>query len=1140
MPEIKILDVNWSPSEPQSGEGIEFEVRVKNTTSSTVESVGVLVYVNDEVSHVPPNFDLEPGEERWTVKTGNNSFDPGGYDAKAVIDHVRDSLDKYDEYEFSITVGSDLGWVEGTVSSSTGESIDGYRVDLRGDNISTRQTRVDNGRFDFDDVPPGEYQLRGYMVGYEGFREDITVRENSGTTVDKTVSPEPYELTVDMTGGGGVGINPPGVSTFDRWVEEYDPGTEITLFANPDGGYEFVKWEGDVSHTDANSEEITFELDEDKEIIGTFEEEGPSEHTLTVNVGSGGSVSIDPPGVSVPDELVEEYDSETEVTVTANPDREYEFVEWEGDIPSVEGTDESVTVLIDSDKQLAVEFEEEEDLNARIEEVWIDTGGYAEGDGVNMSVEIYNSGPKEHEFFADFDVIDEDGNTYNNEGQAGRSVLIGPGDVTTVDLEWDVESDAPTGGYDAEFKIWKENDRDDLQTQLDEERKDNKFEIIREETLDYTVEARDARGQRIDGAEVTLSAPDGELSATLTAGETTFRDVKKGQYQLTVRSSEVNQTISTDVYVDETQSRRRVVFDPAHPISGGVLDTENWQVGTDVQLEMSGVEASPTTNRMGIYQTTERIPHDTVSITAPTTTSINHTHSEIGILDVELGDAPAGEEYISGSVEEVDALTSLVLQHAQTVYDYGTKLLAGLHGFVRGLISGFQEMVEAVKSVRDVVKAILSLGVWDVVELIISLFSDLIEHIYTGFQYLISAIMGVPDKYWEASESLADKQDEDNRYDHDDDRYMPFALGWFGGYSATGLIIGASIARGASAARSVLQRLDTFEDAISAASQYLRRTDEPDGVSPGLIGTFQNTKPQWYSDRTEGLTIHGSYMDIGTVNEVIRTGFARDDIVPDIRSRNPWSSEDAELLKEFMTSAHYHNYWSRGKNDPKDPAYRVKDERGNINKNRSGANVILEQSVAASLLKPLNSVNRIRMNRNDVSVNDISADHIWNSMHLARLQPGESTLIRNLESADSQFEFDYVRVVGRQQEKDGPIVPVVTHIIEPTNNRNKPASQRKSEKNENIDRLAQRLDDGQTRLPGTDLELAAFFREGRPTVIQIKARDHDDPDFDATLDADQDSLIKVSEAYKNADDFSRDDVNLVDLVITPPNTYEGN
>lgn len=216
MPEIEILDVNWSPSEPQSGESIEFEVEVKNTTASTIESVGVLVYVDDEISHVPPNFDLEPGEQRWTVKTGNNSFDPGGYDAKAVIDHVGDSLDEYDEYEFSISVGSDLGWVEGTVSSSTGESIDGYRVDLRGDNISTRQDAVDNGRFDFDDVPPGDYQLRGYMVGYEGFEEDITVRANSGTTVDKTVSPEPHELTVDMTGGGGVGINPPGVSTFGK------------------------------------------------------------------------------------------------------------------------------------------------------------------------------------------------------------------------------------------------------------------------------------------------------------------------------------------------------------------------------------------------------------------------------------------------------------------------------------------------------------------------------------------------------------------------------------------------------------------------------------------------------------------------------------------------------------------------------------------------------------------------------------------------------------------------------------------------------------------------------------------------------------------------------------------------------------
>ncbi len=1062
MPEIEILDVNWSPSEPQSGESIEFEVEVRNTTSSTIESVGVLVYVDDEVSHVPPNFDLEPGEQRWTVKTGNNSFEPGRYDAKAVIDHVRGSLDEYDEYEFSIAVGSDLGWVEGTVSSSTGESIDGYRVDLSGDNISTRQDAVDNGRFDFDDVPPGDYQLRGYMVGYEGFREDITVRANSGTTVDKTVSPEPYKLTVDMTQGGGVGIDPPGVSTSDKWVEEYEPGTEITLFANPDSGYEFVEWEGgvsdanseeitfdldddkeiigifeeegssehklavsagsgggvgvnppgvsvadewveeydsgtaviitanpdigyefqgwegDVSHTDTDSEEITVEVDEDREIYAAFEEEAPTGHTLTVNVGSGGGVGVDPPGVSTADEWVESYDSGTEVTVTANPDSGYEFVEWEGDVPhsvadndeitigveedreiiaifeeeelteytltvevssggsvevdppgmsvsdewvetydyntevtvtavpdsedalvewhgdvpSEEVTNESVTVLTDANKELTAEFGSEEDMKASIDELWVDTGTYAAGDRVDMSAEVYNPGPEDEEVFVDYEVIDKDGNRYNNEGEAGRTVLISSGDVATVDLEWNVEAEAQPGEYDTELKVWKWNGQEELQTQLDEKRENHQFEIILDE-VHYSISASDFNGEPVSDASVELTPSEGgsPLEEQLSEGSVTFESLTEEEYDYEVHSPDRNQTLEGILDTNNPVREYKSHFPPVGNPHGVLLDDKDGFIIPYADIEIPDFGVKTQSDKTGYFKFSENVPEGThdIQIAVPDGGTIEMSaefgpgyavalEADNGQIDIE----ESSDDYdFFERLVETDTLTTLILETkpireriSNTGRSQGTKI----HGFARGVAAALYDSLEAI---YDILVAIKDNIGWPDFGSIMSDFLDLITNLSTAIAAISQSIVAGLENF---AGNAVERQHNANPHsdyienttnpsssDPEYNWYRSFASGWGGGYFGFKLLelvavvgfvrrVGTSIIHsGPTAIRNALDSIESAAQNIrSNAALPWSRQRTSDYPTPAITGNLEDAIIPFVLAGTPSVTRHFS------------------------------------------------------------------------------------------------------------------------------------------------------------------------------------------------------------------------------------------------------------------------------------------
>ncbi|NBC25951.1 MAG: hypothetical protein GVY08_03750 [Bacteroidetes bacterium] len=116
----------------------------------------------------------------------------------------------------------------------------------------------------------------------------------------------------------------------------------VELTAEPNDGWLFERWEGDLT---GNQNPDTLVVNKETNITAVFREVGAMIHSLELNAQGQGVIEADPDR--------ELYDENQPVTLTAVPDEDWRFSEWQGDL---EGAENPQTLVMDGDKSVTAIF----------------------------------------------------------------------------------------------------------------------------------------------------------------------------------------------------------------------------------------------------------------------------------------------------------------------------------------------------------------------------------------------------------------------------------------------------------------------------------------------------------------------------------------------------------------------------------------------------------------------------------------------------------------------------------------------------------------------------------------------------------------------------------------------------------------
>jgi Leucine-rich repeat (LRR) protein len=176
-----------------------------------------------------------------------------------------------------------------------------------------------------------------------------------------------FALTISSSDGGSVTV--PGEATFI-----YDEGTVVDLVAASDVNHHFAEWSGDVDTVfDVAAASTTITMQGNYEITASF---AANTHTLSINSNLNGSVTT-------PGEGTYTYDYDTVVNLVAAPDVGYHFVNWTGDVGTLDdGNAAATTITMKGDYSITANFGEGEEVifpDPNLEAVVRDGIGIPEG-----------------------------------------------------------------------------------------------------------------------------------------------------------------------------------------------------------------------------------------------------------------------------------------------------------------------------------------------------------------------------------------------------------------------------------------------------------------------------------------------------------------------------------------------------------------------------------------------------------------------------------------------------------------------------------------------------------------------------------------------------------------------------------------
>jgi hypothetical protein len=141
-----------------------------------------------------------------------------------------------------------------------------------------------------------------------------------------------YQLTISSTEGGHVAT--PGEGTFTYWG-----GTVVNLVAEADEDYGFFTWTINActcNIADVHAASTTVTVNNDYSVIANFVEIPTVQYQLAINSTEGGNVTA--PGIGV-----FTYNEGTVVSLIAEADEDYQFVEWTGNVSTIADVNAAAT-----------------------------------------------------------------------------------------------------------------------------------------------------------------------------------------------------------------------------------------------------------------------------------------------------------------------------------------------------------------------------------------------------------------------------------------------------------------------------------------------------------------------------------------------------------------------------------------------------------------------------------------------------------------------------------------------------------------------------------------------------------------------------------------------------------------------------
>jgi hypothetical protein len=262
------------------------------------------------------------------------------------ITAAQTSITMEDSYSITAVFEIDEGWCSLTTSSAEGGSVavpgEGifiYPVGAK----ATIVAQADVG---------SHYRFVGWtgdvatITDPQAAATNITMYDSYSINANFELDAGWNTLTISTTSGGSV--TEPGQGTF-----VYGDGSIIALIAQPDEGYEFVRWTGDVDNiADINAAQTSIVMNGSYSITANFESWHPEPVALLI-VSSTGGGSVISPGEGTFDCTLGSM-----VILMAEANADYQFAGWSGEVDTIADVNAATTTItMDSSYSITADFQ---------------------------------------------------------------------------------------------------------------------------------------------------------------------------------------------------------------------------------------------------------------------------------------------------------------------------------------------------------------------------------------------------------------------------------------------------------------------------------------------------------------------------------------------------------------------------------------------------------------------------------------------------------------------------------------------------------------------------------------------------------------------------------------------------------------